>query len=122
MEVVVAMAILGLSMGLLLQLIGGSRERLLRAEQRWMSQHLLAQAGELYLLGGPAVETPIGVLPQGYSASCTLLPADNLPENAVDELSGWVLGRYAISVTGPGGEKTGEMTVERVVRQDDAGK
>ena len=122
LEVVVAMAILGLSLGLLLQLIGGARERLFRAEQRWTNQHLLAQAAELCLLAGPDAESPPGLLPQGFATHCTLLAADNLPDTATTEISGWILGKYEITLTGPGGEKTGSLTVERVVRQDDLGK
>ena len=121
-EVVVALAILGLSLGLLLELIGGSRERLFRAEDRWLNQHRLGQAAELYLLDGPKAEAPPGLLPAGCTTRCELAVADDLPDSASDAVSGWILGQYRISATGADGKLIGEMTVERLVREDDIGK
>ncbi len=122
LEVVIALAILGLSLGLMLQLIGGSRERLLRAEERWERQHRLAAAAEFYLLGGPKADPLPGLLPDGCTPGCELAVPDDLPDNATDAVSGWILGRYRITVTGPDGKPDGEMTVERLVREDDIGQ
>ena len=116
----VALAVLGFSLGLILQLIGGSRDRLLRAETRWANQHLLSQATELYLLAGPNARLPRGAFPPNFTPRCALVRAEQLPEDAVDAVGGgWVLGQYRVSVTGLRQESIGEVTVEKIVQQSD---
>ena len=52
MEVMIAATILALAVVSTMGVVAGARSTLLRAEQRWARQHLLAQAVEFYLLAG----------------------------------------------------------------------
>ena len=119
LEVLIAVAILGVSLAMILQIIGGARARLLRGERRWANQHLLTQATELFLLGGATAESPDGLLPPHYSARCDLAAAENLPSHAENPIDGWALGVYHVSVTGRRGDVVADVTVEKVVRQED---
>ena len=58
METMVAAVILALAVVSTMGVLGNARSTLLRAEQRWAREHLLAQVAELYLLGGINVEFP----------------------------------------------------------------
>ena len=120
LEVAVALAVLGFSLGLFLELIGGARDRLVRAETRWANQHLLTQAAELYLLGGPKAEIPSGAFPPNFNATCSLAKTENLPDDANTAVSGgWILGTYEISVTGLRNQEIGKLTVEKMVQEID---
>ncbi len=119
LEVAVALAVFGFAVGLILQLFGGARDRLLRAETHWANQHLLSQATEFYLLAGPNADLPQGAFPPNYKPQCTLIQAEDLPEDAVDPVGGWVLGQYQISVIGLRNESIGETTVEKIVQKTD---
>ena len=68
-EVVVALAILTLSLAGLLQLLSQSQLRIADAEERWMDMHKLIQATEYLLLAGDpeelAVPEDFFLLPDG---------------------------------------------------------
>ena len=119
LEVAVALAVLGFALGLILQLFGGARDRLLRAETRWANQHLLSQATEFYLLAGASTDLPKGAFPPNFNPQCMLIAAEDLPEDAVDAVGGWVLGQYQISVIGLRDEIIGEVRVEKIVQKTD---
>ena len=119
LEVVIAVAIFGLSLGLILSIVSNARSRLLRAERSWAREHLFAQAAEFYLLAGPDADVPAGLLPLNFSCACTLEAAEDLPEGGTDPLEGWVLGRFHISVTGRSGEGLEERVVEKMMRAED---
>ena len=56
-EVVVAMAILSLSLGVLYRMIADSRARIAKNAEEWSSMHKLAQAAEYVLLHESTVES-----------------------------------------------------------------
>ena len=118
LEVLIAVAILGVSVALILSILAGARARILRAERNWARQHLLAQAAEWYLLAGVTNEPPSGLLPPGFAARAELVRITDLPVEAQDPLDGWVLGRFMIQLTGRAGEELGELPIDKLVRED----
>lgn len=84
LEVVVAIAILALSLAGLLQLLISAQNRMARTHEKWNETHMLMQAAEYYLLQkGEEPETPPqDVFPyKGYSTMCLFRDAENLPES-----------------------------------------
>jgi hypothetical protein len=119
LEVIIAAAVLALAVVMSVGIMGGARARILRAESRWGRQHLLSQAAEVYLLGGPATELPPGLLPEGFSSACTLTPVDDLSEEDLEPQQGWILGCFHISVYDVAGDLMAECRVEKLVREED---
>ena len=56
-EVVIAIAILTISLASLFQIIGQSRSRISKAEEEWNNMHMLTQAAEYVLLFNATVES-----------------------------------------------------------------
>jgi len=118
LEVLIAIAILGVSVALILSILAGARSRILRAERNWARQHLMAQAAEWYLLAGVTVAPPNGLMPPGFAARAELVRVTDLPVEAQDPLDGWVLGRFIIHLTGRSGENLGDLPIDKLVRED----
>ena len=118
-EVLVAVAILGLSLVMLLGILGGARSKLLRAEQRWAREHLLAQVTELYLLAGPDADRPDDLLPEGFTSGCEIVDPQELPEHALDPQQGWMLVGYRVTLYGTDGEVVASHDVEKIVYEDE---
>ena len=119
LEVIIAAAVLALAVVMSVGIMGGARARILRAESRWGRQHLLSQAAEIYLLGGPAAEIPPGLLPEGFSCTCTLTPVDDLSEEDAEPQQGWILGRFHVCVYDTSRSLMAECRVEKLVREED---
>ena len=83
-EVVVALAILTLSLAGLLQLLSQSQLRIANAEDKWRHTHMLIQAAEYLMLAGddeePAVPDEFFPYP-GDSVECTIEEAEGLPDD-----------------------------------------
>ena len=83
-EVVVALAILTLSLAGLLQLLSQSQLRIAHAEEKWLETHMLIQATEYLLLAGdseePSVPEEFFPYPK-YIAECTVDEAEGLPDD-----------------------------------------
>lgn len=58
-EVIISLAILGLSLVSLLTLANSSQQRLFKARERWHTAHMLTQAAEYYLLQPSEEPEPI---------------------------------------------------------------
>lgn len=83
-EVVVALAILTLSLAGLLQLLSQSQLRIADAEEKWLDMHKLIQATEYLLLAGDPEElaVPEDFFPYpGYSLECSVEDAEGLPDD-----------------------------------------
>ena len=120
LEVMIAAAILALAVVMTVSLLGGARARILRAERRWGRQRLLANAAELFLLGGPRAVEPDRWLPEGFSATCDLFRVEQgMTEEARQPIDGWVLGEFRIVVWDVAGNRMGETTVQKVIRDGD---
>lgn len=119
LEILVATAILGTALAATLALLAAARARIIRAERQWAREHLLTQGVELYLLAGLDAEAPEGLLPAGYALRGSLQAAGDLPENASQAQSGWVLGEYRVELIGRAGEVAAETRIEKLVPEED---
>ena len=119
LETMIAATILALAVASTAGIVGGARSTLLRAEQRWQEQHLLTQAVELFLLGGPNAPYIDGVLPDGYSAECSVYAVEDLEEAALEANRGWLLCEYSIRLLSPDGNVVGSTTVRKVLKEED---
>ena len=115
----IAATILAMGVVSTMGVIAGARSTLLRAEQRWARQHLLAQAAEFYLLAGKDGSFPSGLLPDGFSASCELYEVDDIHEDALEPIKGWQLCEYHICVFDEMGVKIAETFVRKVLKEGD---
>ena len=90
-EIVVALGILAISMGGLLQLAISSQLKISRAAEKWQEMHMLTQAAEYLLLHDEeTVEIPAEFFPYPeYEINCTYDEAEGLPEE-LENLTGQV--------------------------------
>ena len=120
METMVAATILAAAVAATMGIVSNARATLLRAENRWARQHILAQAAEFYLLGGPNAEAPDGLLPDGYSATCDVYPVEeDIEEEALDAIRNWLLAEYHIVVYDQQGNEMAETRVQKVLKEED---
>lgn len=115
LEVVVAVMVLGLSLVMIMSILGAARGRVIRAERRWAREHLVTQATEFFLLAGPDAAVPRGIFPEGVTADCAVEDVDDLPDEARLPIGNMMLRTYRITVYGTAGEPLGERTVEKIV-------
>ena len=90
-EIVVALGILAISMGGLLQLAISSQLKISRASEKWMEMHMLTQAAEYLLLHNEeTTEIPPDFFPYpDYEINCTYDDAEGLPEE-LENLTGQI--------------------------------
>ena len=119
METMIAAVILALAVVSTMGVLGGARSTLLRAEQRWAREHLLAQATELYLLGGVNAQFPEGLLPDGFYATCELYQAEDVHDDALEAINGWLLCEYHVELFDSANVKIAETTVQKVLKETD---
>ena len=81
-EVVVALALLSVSLAGLLQLSINSQQKLITADDKWRHEHMLAQAAEyLMLVNEDNASVPDEFFPYpGYSVEVEIDDAEDLPE------------------------------------------
>ena len=82
-EVVVALALLSVSLAGLLQLSINSQQKLITADDKWRHEHMLAQAAEyLMLVNEDNASVPDEFFPYpGYSVEVEIDDAEDLPED-----------------------------------------
>ena len=116
-EVVVALAILSISLAGLLQLSISSNVRVADSVEKWESEHMLAQAAEYLLLRNEdGAEVPEEFFPYpGYSAEVVCDDAEGLPEE-YSELDGQLpLKRWNIAVVRDSdGKRMAEVNIDRI--------
>lgn len=90
-EIVVALGILAISLGGLLQLAISSQLKISRAAEKWQEMHMLTQAAEYLLLHNEeTVEVPADFFPYPeYEINCVYDDAEGLPEE-LENLTGQV--------------------------------
>lgn len=120
-EVLIAVAVLGLALATTLTITGQAKLDLIRAQERWADHHALEQAIEHYLLVDPReLESPGDLLRGGYSANCTVESIiEDLPDYANAPFNGWVLAAYTITIHNDLGEETGRKTVYKWLPEED---
>ena len=116
-EVVVALAILSLSLAGLLQLSLGATRRVADAVEAWESEHMLAQAAEYLMLHNEdGSDIPEEFFPYpGYSVEVVCGDAEGLPED-YSELDGQLpLQRWNIAVVRDAdGKRMAEVNIDRI--------
>lgn len=119
-EVLVAIAILGMSLVLILQMLDASRRRLVKAERRWSRRHLVEQATEFYLLAGSNARVPDGLLPEGYEAEAQFLFASGArPERYRGTVGGWMLGTLRVKVYDANDDVLIKQDINKVVPENE---
>lgn len=120
-EILFAMIILALSLGVTLAISAQAKGEIIRAQQRWIMQHSLEQVVEYCLLADPEhIKVPDDLLPVGFSAECQVdIVEEGLPEFAlVEDYKGWQLGVYTITVYNRSGDLSSEQIVHKLIPQD----
>ena len=82
-EVVVALAILSISIAGLLQLLTAAQNRIIKVDDHWMRTHMLIQAAEYYMLmpqEDPPMITEVFFPYDDYRVDVTFEEIDDLPE------------------------------------------
>ena len=59
------------------------------------------------------------ILPEGFSASCQLLEVDDIHEDAMEAIDGWIIGEYMIEVFDKDGNRMTETHVRKILKEDD---
>ena len=116
-EVVVALAILSLSLAGLLQMSMNSTRNSDSAMEKWRSEHMLAQAAEYLLLQNEeGVDIPEEFFPYpGYSVEVVCDDAEGLPEDYSDLEGQLPLKRWNIAVVrNSDGAKAAEVNIDRI--------
>jgi len=116
-EVVVALAILSLSLAGLLQMALNSTQQIGGAMEQWKNEHMLAQAAEyLMLQSEDNVEIPEEFFPyREYSVETVCDDPEGLPEDYNDLEGQLPLRRWNISVIrNSDGKKTAEVNIDRL--------
>jgi prepilin-type N-terminal cleavage/methylation domain-containing protein len=121
LEVVIAMAILALSMGAAFSAAAQANHALLRATEHWQAAHALDLATEYYMLCPPRqLQVPGDLLPEGLSAQCEVQPiSQDLPEFAAQPINGWVLVSYHISIHRGDGMEVAAHDVHKLIPEED---
>ncbi len=120
-EILIAMVILALTLGVTLMISGHSKDELIRAHDRWLIQHALEQATEFYLVADPKdLSLPRDLLSDGFRANCHVDIVDKgLPEYAqVDDYRGWVLAAYTITIFDSKGKMQAQQTINKLMLKD----
>ena len=100
-EVVIALAILSLSLAGMFRLMGHSLKRISSAEDEWQEMHNLTQAAEYLLLTGSEEDLtgPDEVFPyQKYLIDCVVEEADDIPEELKSLENQLPLKKWTISL------------------------
>lgn len=120
-EVVVALAILSLSLAGLLQLSISANSRLANAVEKWEAEHMLAQAAEYLMLQNQDSTTiPEEFFPYpGYSVEVSVDEAEGLPEDYTDQEGQLPLQRWNIGIMrGADGKIVAEVNIDRIDYDD----
>lgn len=117
LEVVIALAILGISLTVLLQLMMSSQKRIAKSRDKWRETHMLMQGAEYLLLHErDTVNVPTRFFPYNdYSIHCNYDEAENLPEEYMGSAGQLTLYACKISLIRLSDGKVVEtITVDRI--------
>ena len=116
-EVVVALAILSISLAGLLQLSISSKRKVADSVEKWESEHMLAQAAEYVMLRneeGSSIPDEFFPYPR-YSAEVVCGDPEGLPEDYGDLEGQLPLKRWTITIVrNSDGEQMAEVNIDRI--------
>ena len=118
-EVVIAIAILALSLVAAMSISSGSKQRIEKAYQRWKNQNMLSQAAEYYLLVGPDSDIPYNVFPhENVRATCSIQECNNLPDDVKINAGKWLLSTYHIEISS-NGKILKSIDIDKIVNRNE---
>ena len=116
-EVVVALAILSISLAGLLQLSISSKRKVADSVEKWESEHMLAQAAEYVMLRneeGSSIPDEFFPYPR-YSAEVVCGDPEGLPEDYGDLEGQLPLKRWTITIVrNSDGKQMAEVNIDRI--------
>ena len=116
-EVVVALAILSISLAGLLQMSLSSKRKIADAVEKWESEHMLAQAAEYVMLRneeGSSIPDEFFPYPR-YSAEVVCGDPEGLPEDYGDLEGQLPLKRWTITIVrNSDGKQMAEVNIDRI--------
>ena len=123
-EVVVAIAILGIGLSTIFYTFSSSTQNINQAQKIWANQHLMNNLCEWYLLMGEDEHPPRALLPDGFRGDCKVELYENIPDEKTPayiydgdgEIKGWYLGKYTITLISPRGEVIQSHEIEKIMR------
>ena len=121
LEVVIAVAVLGLGMAAALSLISVANGRTYKAVEGWHRQHVASQAAEYFLLCGASSSIISDVFPyDDYTASCELVEPEGMPDSFEAPLTtgGCRLATYRIIVRNKETGRETELKIDKIVKED----
>ena len=118
LEVVVAIAILALSLAGMLQLLTQSQIRISDADEKWREMHMLTQGAEYLMLidNEGDLTVPDEVFPyEKYRIECTVEDAEGLPEEFTGQTNQLPLKKWTISLIRiSDGKECGKVVIDRI--------
>ncbi|MFZ2657124.1 MAG: type II secretion system protein [Victivallales bacterium] len=120
LEVVVALAVLGLAIVSSMEMCSSAVARMEKAKARWRNQHMISQAAEFFLLAGPGAQLPHEIFPfSDARASCSVDNAQGLPAD-VDTVSGqWRLATYHVQLYDSSGKNISFLKIDKIIQVSD---
>ena len=121
-EVVVALALLSVSLAGLLQLSINSQQKLITADDKWRHEHMLAQAAEyLMLVNEDNASVPDEFFPYpGYSVEVEIDDAEDLPEDYNELVGQLPLKCWKISIVRQAdAESVASVNIDRISYDDE---
>ena len=117
-EVVIAIAVLGLAMVWGMSILSMSKVRMMKASQKWKNEHMLSEAAEYYLLNGGIGMVPHDIFPySNYTANCTVAPCTDLPSGIPLVIGNWGIVTCDITVKDSYGKVVAETKVDKINAQ-----
>jgi hypothetical protein len=120
-EVIIAVAIMALSLVAILGVCSNSSARMAKSVRAWNNAHRTVQAAEYFLLAhGAQGSIPSEFFPYKDSlASFRIEEASSLPEGVETYHGQWKLAVCVITVSSLSGGASESLRVEQIVKEDD---
>jgi len=120
LEVVVALAIFSLGLGVVFSVTAMARARTVRGREMVRLDHMLTQATEYFLLVHDADELPEEVFPYpGYAAHVSCDDIDDPPDGAVDGVGALKLKLMTVTLTREGDDAAvASVSMERIMADE----
>ncbi len=121
-EVVVALAILGLGIVAALSLLTSARSRSVKAYDRWKEMHMMSQAIEYLML----IQTENDHVPErffpydNFSVNYSFNDPTGLPDDAETTVGSWELTTMKVELRKNDGSINRTMSIDRIIASDES--
>ena len=118
MEVVIAIAILALSLVAAMSMSYSAKKRIDKAYKNWKTQHMFSQAAEYYLLAGANSNIPDNIFSyEDIEVNCDIQECENLAEDTDTNSGQWFLGTYHIELKNNGKELK-SIKIDKIINKN----